>query len=341
MSAVVIDANVRTVSTFDFTTADADAAVQMGIVLAGPMADRISRAVYAYNMAAKLAVEAGYLLLSVKAELPHGAFEEKVDALGLSRFRSAELMRMAKFATALPEAERAKLLQLPKTKVLALASADPEVIQDLLENGTDDLADLSVRDLRQHIRRLQAQAADAAVQRDTVAAERDGLARQLRKRRLDDEDHAGVPRVVADARAEAAALVKKAELAISDLYPLGVEVTGLSGHEQAGVWVAPTLRLALSGAVALRLQLDGLIGSYAQALEGALGGGAGQVTQALAQPAEALAALSDDEVKAVAEEWQHLVALHRHEAALRVHERDQTRPKGKGRPKQAPVAPQV
>lgn len=321
-------ANVGTSVHLNFTEADQAAAQQLGIVIAGGLDDRISRAVVAYNMAARMAVEAGYLLLSVKADLAHGEFETGLTSLGLSRQRAAELMRMAKFATALPEGQRAELLNLPKSKVLALASADAEVIAELLEDGdVTDLEGLSVRELRQRIRELTAGHVDLATERDTIAAQRDGLAKQLKRRSADAEDDY-VPMVVADQRAELAALIKKAELSVNALHPLGVEIVNLSGHDEAGVWVEPTLRLGIAGLLSVRELVDGVIKNYAEAM--------GESAKRLASQPDALAFLDESEVGAVAAEWATLTATHQHEAALRAHEREQAKPKGKGRPKAAP-----
>lgn len=335
-AADLAPANVRASGHLEFVEADAVAAGSLGIVLTGSLEERIGRAVYAFNNATRYAVEAGYLLLSVKAEVEHGQFGDGIEELGLSRQRAAELMRMAKFATALPDDRRAEMLMLPKSKVLALAGADAEVIADLLDapEGEDvDLASLSVRELRQRIRDLEAKATDTAVERDTAVAERDGLAKKLRRRERDAEDHDGTPIVIADMRAEGAALLKKAELALAGLYPLGGELYALAGGDAVHDYVKPSLRLVLSGLVALRLQADGLIKQYAEAL--------GDDAKKLASQPEALAFLDDTEIKTVAEDWARLVAVAQHEAALREHEREQARPKGKGRPSNPPKAPKA
>lgn len=328
----LLPANVQTVRTFDFSPADAESAAQMGIVIGGSPADRVTRAIGAYNMGARLYVEAGYLLLSVKSELPHGQFEEAVEAVGLTRYRAAELMRSARFVTRLPETQRAEMLNLPKSKVLMLASADPSVIEDLLEDEeTGDLDNLSVRDLRRRIKELEANNTDLSVQVDTAEAERDGALKKLKRRQRDEEDNDGVPVVVADIRLEIAALLKKAELAVTSLHPVTVEAYSLRGNEQSHDWSDPTLRLALSGLLALRELVDGGLKGLADAL--------GDKAKRLANHPEALSFLDEFEVKAVAAEYANLTALHSHEEALRKHERDQARPKGKGRPAKAPEAP--
>lgn len=329
----VAPANRRTSADLDFTEKDAAAAASLGVVTGGSAADRVTRAITAYNQAARLAVEAGYLLLSVKAETDHGQFDEGVQALGLSPRRARELMQMAKFTTALPEEQRAELLALPKSKVLALAGADPEVIEQMLEDGElSDLDDMSVRGLRQRIRELEAQATDLSVQRDKAEADLKASEKKARRAARDAEDIV-VPLAVADLRAELAAFIKKAELSITSLHPIGVEVVGLVEHEEAVEWVKPTLRLGLSGLLAVRELVDGSIKSFAEAL--------GEDAKRLRSRPDSLAFLDDSEIKAVAEEWAGLTALHQHEAALREHERAQARPKGKGRPANAPQAPKA
>lgn len=331
-STEVVETNPRTVRAFEFSPADAEAAQQMGIVVGGPAADRMTRAVVSYNMAARLAVESGYLLLSVKGELEHGEFAAALEETGLSSQRASELMRMAKFATSLPDAQRADMLSMPKSKVLMLASADPAVIEDLLnDDEAGDLDALSVRELRQRIRDLQADKTDLTVQVDTAEAERDGALKKLKKRSQRDEEDQGVPLVIADIRAEAAALIKKAELAIGSMQPLGVELMGFRGHAEAGTWVDASARLAVAGLVSLRVVIDGAIKQYAESL--------GLNDNEFVYESDPLSFLTPEEIVTVAGQWPELTALHSHEEALRKHERDQAKPKGKGRPTKAPEAP--
>lgn len=327
----VVDAKYGTSGALEFTMQDALVAEQLGIVLGGAIGDRITRAVVSYNMAARLAVEAGYLLLSVKSEAEHGQFIDSIEAMGLSQQRASELMRMAKFATMLPEAHRADLLTLPKSKVLALASADPAVIEQMLEDGdVSDLDDMSVRGLRLRIRELQAGTTDLAVERDTALADLKASEKKLKRSQRDEED-AYVPSVVADMRAEMAALIKKAELAVTSLHPVGVEIVNLRGHDEAREWVEPSLRLGLSGLLAVRELIDGSIKSFSEAM--------GEQAERLQSSPDTLAFLDATEIKTIAEDWARLTATHQHEAALREHERSQAKPRGKGRPAKAPEAP--
>jgi hypothetical protein len=327
----VVVANNRTSGDLEFTDSDATAAECLGVVIGGNAADRLTRAVMAYNQAARLAVEAGYLLLSVKSDVEHGEFANGIKALGLTQQRASELMRMAKFTTLLPDSQRAEMLALPKSKVLALASADPSVIEQMLEDGDmSDLDDMSVRGLRQRIRELEANGTDLVVQREKAEADLKAMEKKVRRAARDEEDQV-VPLVVADVRAELAALIKKAELAITSLHPIGVEAVNLSAHEEATEWVRPTLRLGVAGLLSLRELIDGSIKSFTQAM----GEHAGRLNS---QP-DALSFLDASEVKNIAEDWARLTATHQHEAALREHERAQAKPRGKGRPANAPEAP--
>ena len=328
--AVPAESNLRTVRKFEFTQQDAEAAEQLGIAIGAPVDDRVTRAVVSYNMAARLAVEAGYLLLSIKDELPHGDFGAALDEMGLSPYRAAELMRMAKFATLLPAERRAQLLVMPKTKVLALADADPEIVEQILEDGDDaELADLSVRALREKIRSLEKTVADAKVDRATIEAENEGLRKKLVQE--SGRSSSDVPAAVADIRAEVAALVKKSELSIADIYQQMAGVDPLLGVEGVAEWVKPTAQLCMAGLVALRVQLDGAINQVAEHYG---------LTKLADTPPDVLAELGGDEVAQVAQQWASLVQQHRHEAALREFEREQAKPRGRGAPRKAPKAPE-
>ncbi|MFT4191660.1 MAG: hypothetical protein QM617_09090 [Comamonas sp.] len=221
----------------------------------------------------------------------------------------------------LPEDEQKALVEVAAT---GDKEAFLELAETIIAKNAKDKAEL-----RQELADLEKTKTNLAVDLEKAEAERDGLAKQLKRRRLDEEDGDGVPVVVADIRAEIAALVKKAELSLSSLYGIGVEVVQLAGSAEAHPWREPTLRLGLSGLLALREQLDGNIKAYATAL--------GEGPKRLLDKPEALAFLEASEIKTVAEEWAALVATHQHEEALRKHERDQAKPKGRGRPKNAPA----
>lgn len=309
-------------------------AADLGVDLTGSLDERADLAAQHMNRSQRHMLAAGLVLASVKADCEHGQFAALVEERGFEERSAQRAMQYAKFVLSRPDDERRRLLETPSSKVLALASADPEVIEDLLKGGDDsDLNTLSVRELRQRIKDAEAQLADAAVERDTALAERDGLAKKLKKRARDAEDHDGTPVVISDIRLEIAALLKKGELSVDSLYPVAVELVGYMGHEQAGVWVGPSLRYTVSGLVALRMQIDGLIGKCVAAL--------GEDSKRLQSSPDSLAFLDESEIKAVAEEWARLTALHGYEGEQRAHERKQAKPRAKGRPEAPPKAPKA
>jgi len=264
----------------------------------------------------------GLLLLTIRKTVAHGLFLPELERRGIDPRQAQRAMAYAQFVFSRPVGEQDRLLEMPRTKVCALAAADPEVVEAVMEEGLDKVGELSSRDLARAL-------SNTRVELMTAIAERDGAIKQLKKRSQRDDDM-GVPVVIADIRAEMASLVKKAELAITSMHPVGVEAVGLGGHAEAGEWVKPTLRLGLSGLLAVRELIDGSIKSYAEAM--------GEQAQRLATQPDALAFLDESEVHGVAEDWARLTALHSHEEALRKHERDQAKPKGKGRPAKAPEA---
>jgi len=114
---------------------------------------------------------------------------------------------------------------------------------------------------------------------------------------------------------------------------VGLEIYNLTTHEEAREWVEPSLRLGLAGLLMVRELVDGSIKSFVQGMDGK------NVPERLTSPPDVLAFLDPTEIKALAEEWARLTDTHKYEADLRVHERAQSKPRGKGRPASAPVAP--
>jgi hypothetical protein len=300
-------------------------ATALGLNLTAVPHVRIELAVTAHNQAARQLMEAGLLLSSVKADVPHDEFMAMLDERGMHFQRAYELMRGAAFVARLPADQRDEVLTLPKTKVLALANASPAVVEAMLEDGEADLNLIGVRELRARLRELEANLADTTVQRDTAEAEAEGLKKKLSKAPKARED--GVPMVVADLRAEIMAEGKKGSLAIDALNAVGNDCMALIGTEEAHDWADATLRLAFSQVAALRVQLDGLLVKYARELPGQ-------------DPTPAqLSYLSQQEIVEAAQAHEQLTKVGQYEAELRKWEREQERPRGKGRPAAKPVAP--
>ncbi len=262
-----------------------------------------------------------------------GISDEKAnqDIANLRAFGEEALEQMQRVGMGYRELRQFRRLPADEHQALieAAATGDKDTLLDLAETIIAKHAKEKT-DLSERVDKLEKDNTGIATRLETAENDRDGALKKLKRRNRDEED-TGVPLVVADIRAEVAALVKKAELAVTSMYPVFVETYGLRGHEQASDWVDPTLRLALSGLLALREQIDGSIKSVVEAL--------GEKASRLASQPDALSFLDESEIKTVAAEWATLTATHSHEEALRRHERDQAKPKGKGRPKNAPEAP--
>lgn len=323
---------VDNVGKFEITETAIALAARFGLNLADTKETRVDRAAQNMNRSMQCMVAAGLDLASLQADCEHGEFLTLIEERGFEQRGAYRAISYTRFLLSRSDDERERLLEMPKSKVLALASADSVVIDDLLAEGDEgDLATLSVRELRKRIHELEANNVDLSVQVDTAEADRDAALKKLKRRQRDEEDGGGVPVVMADIRAEVAALVKKAELCVGSFTPLGGELAGLRSHAEAGPWVNPTARLAVAGLVSLRVVIDGVIGQYAEAL--------GLNDNEFVYESEPLSFLTPEEIVTVAGQWPELTALHTHEEALRKHERDQAKPKGKGRPTKAPEAP--
>lgn len=193
---------------FEFGDAEAALANSLGVSVTGNQADRISSAVDKTNSALRLVVEAGLALLSVRAECEHGRFLEMLTDRGMPPQRAYEAMTYAKFAAGLSDGDRDRVLALHKTKVLELAKADPEVLQDLFEDDAkfDELTALSVRDLRVALRDANAKKTDLATRNEALERERDRLQEELRVLREGRVKTGGdVPAVVQDSRVDVTA----------------------------------------------------------------------------------------------------------------------------------------
>lgn len=316
--ALVKSPNVRG---FEMDAADKAAAAEIGVVLSGDVEDRLTRAAAAYNTATRLAVEAGYLLMSVKSELQHGQFEERIAVMRLSSQRASELMRTAKFASALSPEQRTELLRLPKTKLTLLAGADPEVIDDVLENADIDLNAMSVRELRQRLKDLEAEKTDSAVKLEKAEAELDAIKQKANKISRADN----VPVVVADLREDLTAEIKKADLAGDAIQVCLQELNGLELGAVAP-WVKPTAQMALAGMAGVVMRLQGLMKGLVELVG----------DEALTAEIPPAAYLSPDEVGALALRYSELTRQANHEKELRDWNRKQARP-ARGRPTAKPT----
>lgn len=323
-TTAVVDSKVADVRQFAITPEVSAWAAGFGIELSGTQADLADRAAEHMNRSQRHMLASGLLLLALKDSCQHGEFLELVEERDFEQRAANRAMQYAAFIYSRPEAERELLIGLPKSKVIALASADAEVIEAVLaDDGETSIDALSVRALQDRIRELEAQAVDTGVQLENAENKLTAAEKKLAKGEPDRQDH--VPLVVADLRAEIAALVKKAELAVDSFNPLGAELMNLVGTDAAHAWADATIRLAVAGLASLQLQVAGVLKKFRGSVpEGEL-------------PEQSHLTLQ--EVVETAERWTVLTRAHEHEKALREWEAEQKAPRGKGRPKAKPEAP--
>lgn len=318
----LVEVKPADVRRFEITADVAVFAASIGIELGGTLDERADRAAEHMNRSQRHMLASGLLLASIKDACQHGEFTRLIEERGFEERNARRAMQYAEFVLSRSDEERALLIGLPKSKVLALAGADAEVIDQLLADGGERIDALSVRALQDRIRGLEADLVDRDVELQTAQADSQALRdqQQNRAKRADK-----MPLVVADLRAELAEQTRAAQLALGEFQPLGVEVVGLAAAG-AQDWADGTLRLAVAGLSALRLQIEGLLQKYLRELPG---GEANPV---------AMSSFTQQEADEAQERFAVLIGAHSYSKQLRQWERDQARPKGKGRPAAKPEA---
>ena len=318
---------------FELTELEISLAEQMNCDISFEPRKLIDIATQATNQALTLVIESGLLLIAAHNQLAvsersetgqfssNEGFRAILEEMGLPFQRAYEAMSMAKYAASLPPDERSEMLALPKTKVMLLAQADPEVVADLFADEDMDIQAISVRELKQRIREEKAARAQASVDLKKTELENEKLQAQLQaaiKARADSSDI--VPPHVSDIRLETAALYKKAELSIDGIARLTPDI-----HLLDGEWALSSARSAFAALQGLIAQAKGVAAELHRTYGADLDGDHSTMER-----------LTQKELFKCATEYKELIGEHEHEAALRAYERDLEKPKGKGRPKAPP-----
>jgi hypothetical protein len=314
--------NPRAFGGLVLTNEDAQAAADIGVVMSGTLEDRIARAVQAHNMATRLAVEAGYLLLGVKSELAHGEFERGIESMGLSSQRASELMTTARFVTSLPADRRAEILMLPKTKVLMLANADTEVLADLIDSPDSDVHGLSVRELRARIKELEADAGKRTKRLEAELDHRDAVIQKLKKKEVQREFDPLTHMV----RDECLAYQAGVEINLQSLQALFEEIKKDSPDAPEWELRLQQVWFATHAAVARATSLLEHVRET--------------VPMDMPEQASTPNMLTPDEVMRWTLEWETMVSKAKVAAATRADLRAQEGPRGVGRPKGAKAKPE-
>ena len=298
-------------------------ALLVGADCSGSKDTRFDRVAFYINMSMHHILAAGINLIALKEGCEHGEFTAALSERGISDRTARAAMQQVRFVLSVPDTDREKLLSIPKSHVLALASADPEVVEDLLDDDDIDLKALSVRELRQRIKESDRRKTDIATQLEKAELEldeKDRIIKDLREKRV--KTGGDVPVEVQDTRLEIAALAKKAELSMQDIGVLVDKM--LDGEYDLSTWREAVERHMVSALASLHILSGNLLSSISQ-----------DITISTGNPGT-LDILSPEEVLRCAQEYKTLTDEHRHEKTLREWERELERPRGKGRPKNKP-----
>lgn len=238
-------------------------AAQLSVDMGGSMEDRADSAVMYMNRSHRNLLAAGLLLCSIKQEAGHGQFGALLKQRGFEERAARRAMQYATFMVQRHEDDRAGLMKLPKQKVALLANADPEVVDELLEDGAEAISRMTVRELRDALKGMKGEvvAKEYALKDALAKAER-----AERKLRGLDERPDGLPHVLAAVREEVMAHAGAAQEGVT---ALAEEVRGLLKLDigaDSDALVMDSYRLALGHLGMLAMQVNGLIGELAQAL---------------------------------------------------------------------------
>ena len=169
--------------------------------------------VFEFNRAAISLARSGWCFLELKARLEHGEYTSKLLERGIAPERAREAARVAMLLSSLPKDQFDRVSKLPKSKAIELAKADPQVIEDLLESGADDVEALSVRELRARINRADKAAVNANLDKRRLEVENNELKQRLANR-VGSEPF---PEPIAIAREESAVYDSHIDLALDAL----------------------------------------------------------------------------------------------------------------------------
>lgn len=159
-------------------------------------------------------LRAGAYFLMLKQQAGHGGFAASLGAAGVTPDRAQRAMQIARYVSSLPADQAKRIAALPRSKVLPLVNADQEVVGDLLEAGSlDGATPLSVRELRERLKKAEGQVATLKTRLSTSESEKVRLARE-RSRILTEED---LPPFALETRQEALALTEQMGFSIDSL----------------------------------------------------------------------------------------------------------------------------
>lgn len=251
-----------------------------------------------------------------KEKIGHGGFTAAIEKSGVSPDYVQRAMQLAGFLGRLPESDARKLASQPYTKVLALAKADAEVVQDMVDSGEiDEVSALSVRDLRERLRKADRDKAKLQNELDISNNLRKALARAGAALQAEED----LPPFALTVRQEYMALTEQMSFALDNLQAITdehllAEVKHPEAHKYQPV-AAGTAYFALAG---IHARADALL----QQIRKVYGKQIGMLTVDHQ--------LSPSEIKRHLETREQLLAVHTAAAKKRDDARENTRPGKRG-----------
>lgn len=309
------------ISTAEFSPDLTSLACELSIDMSLDIDSRMNRAVDKTNQALRLVVEAGIDFISVKAELSHGEFEDFLNERGVAKQRASEAMMFAKILASRSEKDRKDLYAMSKTKALMIARTEKEVIEQLMQEtdseNLTELNELSFRDMRDRIRKLELQNADLQVEQETKNLTIRTLNDRASQRRNFNAEY---PDYVNVTRDEGNALSTEIALRIDELDRIVTDLSELPGvTDQKMLSLAVTnLQIHLKATAARACQLTKKLSDTFGDLVTELGG------EHLLTPAEIEQAVMDRNTMTQEMEQQK---------RIREDRRENAKPRKPGRPK--------
>lgn len=186
----------------------------LGLDLEGTPGQLLDRAAHEMNQGALRVARAGCYFMALKQSVGNGEFVKAIEAKGFDPRRAQEAMQIATWLNSQPEERKRELAQLDSSKALALARAEPEVIEQLVQdNDPGDLDALSVRELRQKIKSLDLELRTENKKRETAEARHEKLQRQIANK----ADTALLPEFCVVMRQESVAQTEQMDLCLEAL----------------------------------------------------------------------------------------------------------------------------
>lgn len=244
-------------------------------------------------------------------------FKTWIEERGLTKQRVYECISLARFYSRMPSGHRTKLLSVGKKQALLLASMPQELIDEASNNGRDLLDDanlMTVAELRAEVSSLKKRAANA----DAEIERRDHLISKLTKARAQITEF--TPRTE-DVRSECLVAQGTCEFNLRALLRMYREAT--APHELVPEREIQVEQVWITLHAIAAMALDAI--NYIR----------DEDIQPLPDRVLGQHLLTPEEAKRWIVEWRTLEGRMQAEAAVRQQQREESRPRGPGRPKKA------